>query len=234
MGSSRLMDQARDALRLHHYSLRTEQSYLHWIKRYILFHRKRHPREMGAAEISRFLTFLAVEKNVAAATQNQALAAILLLYKKVLNMEPGWVEDVVRAKRPRWRCSATSFAPSIARENRRRESPDRARAGQFSRPASWMSASGFSEKRREKRTQEQMALATFAETKVARGCRGRSAPLIQALTIVQIPTKLNATPAIRSITFPLIHCDSRLPAATLMAVASTSAAAAPRNTVSLP
>jgi hypothetical protein len=78
MGSSRLMDQVRDALRLHHYSLRTEQSYLHWIRRYILFHQKRHPREMGAADISRFLTFLAVKKNVAAATQNQACFAIVL------------------------------------------------------------------------------------------------------------------------------------------------------------
>ena len=101
MGSTRLMDQARDTLRLHHYSLRTEESYLHWIKRYILFHKKRHPSEMGATEISQFLTYLAVEKHVAAATQNQALSAILFLYKKVLNMNPGWVEDVVRAKRPK-------------------------------------------------------------------------------------------------------------------------------------
>ncbi len=101
MASSRLMDQARDSLRLHHYSLRTEQSYLHWIKRYILFNNKRHPADLGAEEISRFLTFLAVEKHVAAATQNQALSAILFLYKKVLNMDPGWVDDVVRAKRPK-------------------------------------------------------------------------------------------------------------------------------------
>jgi integron integrase len=101
MASSRLTDQARDTLRLHHYSLRTEQSYLHWIKRFILFHNKRHLREMGATEISQFLTFLAVEKHVAAATQNQALSAILFLYKKVLNMDPGWINDVVRAKRPK-------------------------------------------------------------------------------------------------------------------------------------
>lgn len=101
MESPRLMDQARDALRLHHYSLRTEQSYLQWIKRFILFHNKRHPQVMGKPEISEFLTFLAVKKNVAAATQNQALSALLFLYKKVLNMELDWIDDVVRAKRPK-------------------------------------------------------------------------------------------------------------------------------------
>ena len=101
MESPRLMDQARDALRLHHYSLRTEQSYLQWIKRFILFQNKRHPQDMGKPEISEFLTFLAVKKNVAAATQNQALSALLFLYKKVLNMELDWIDDVVRAKRPK-------------------------------------------------------------------------------------------------------------------------------------
>ena len=101
MGSPRLMDQIREVLRVHHYSLRTEQSYLHWIKRFILFHGKRHPREMGKNEISAFLTHLAVEKDVSASTQNQALSAILFLYKKVLNIEPEWVEGVVRARRPK-------------------------------------------------------------------------------------------------------------------------------------
>ncbi len=95
----RLMDQAREALRVHHYSLRTEQSYLHWIRRFILFHGKRHPREMGSHEVSSFLTDLAVNRNVSASTQNQALSAILFLYKKVLKLEIGWVDDVVRAKR---------------------------------------------------------------------------------------------------------------------------------------
>ena len=101
MGAPRLMDQVRDVLRVHHYSLRTEQSYLHWVKRFILFHGKRHPREMGKNEIAAFLTHLAVQKDVSASTQNQALSAILFLYKKVLNIEPDWIEGVVRAKRPK-------------------------------------------------------------------------------------------------------------------------------------
>jgi integron integrase len=101
MGNPRLMDQVRETLRVHHYSIRTEQSYLHWIKRYILFHDKRHPRDMGKQEIATFLTHLAVKQNVSASTQNQALSAILFLYKKVLNIEPDWIEGVVRAKRPR-------------------------------------------------------------------------------------------------------------------------------------
>jgi len=95
------MDQVRDVLRVHHYSLRTEQSYTHWIKRFILFHGKRHPREMGKNEIAAFLTHLAVQKDVSPSTQNQALSAILFLYKKVLNIEPDWIEGVVRAKRPK-------------------------------------------------------------------------------------------------------------------------------------
>ena len=98
MNPPRLMDQVRDAIRTLHYSLRTEHVYLHWIKRYILFHGKRHPREMGNAEVSAFLSHLAVERKVAAATQNQALSAILFLYKKVLKIDIGWVDDVVRAK----------------------------------------------------------------------------------------------------------------------------------------
>lgn len=101
MSSPRLMDQVRGALRVHHYSLRTEQSYLHWIKRFILFHGKRHPREMGEEEISAFLTYLAVKKDVAASTQNQALSAILFLYKKVLGLELAWLDNVTRAKRPK-------------------------------------------------------------------------------------------------------------------------------------
>ena len=101
MGRSRLLDQMREVLRLHHYSIRTEEAYLEWVKRYILFHDKRHPSEMGEKEISAFLTYLAVNKHVSASTQNQALSAILFLYKKVLNLKLEWMEDVVRAKRPR-------------------------------------------------------------------------------------------------------------------------------------
>jgi integron integrase len=99
MSTPRLMDQVRHALRVHHYSLRTEQAYIQWIRRYIFFHNKRHPREMGADEIASFLSHLAVNKHVSASTQNQALSALLFLYKKVLNVEPDWVENVVRAKR---------------------------------------------------------------------------------------------------------------------------------------
>jgi len=97
----KLLDQVRDAIRARHYSYRTEEAYVGWIKRFILFHRKRHPSEMGKSEIEQFLTALAVKRNVAASTQNQALAALLFLYKDVLECDPGWLHDVVRAKRPR-------------------------------------------------------------------------------------------------------------------------------------
>ena len=103
MGRSPLLDQMREILRLHHYSIRTEEAYLAWVKRFILFHNKRHPAEMGQKEISTFLTHLAVDKHVSAPTQNQALSAILFLYKRVLNLKLDWLEDVVRAKRPRRR-----------------------------------------------------------------------------------------------------------------------------------
>jgi len=96
----KLLDQVRDAIRVKHYSIRTEEAYVSWIKRFILFHKKRHPLEMGAAEIEGFLTHLAVDKNVAASTQNQALSAILFLYREVLEMDPGPV-DAVRAKKPK-------------------------------------------------------------------------------------------------------------------------------------
>src|SRR5215831_812798 len=79
----KLLEQTRDVLRLKHYSLRTERSYCDWIKRFIHFHQLRHPKEMGAAEISRFLTHLARVGNVSAATQNQALSALLFLYQQV-------------------------------------------------------------------------------------------------------------------------------------------------------
>lgn len=100
MDKPRLLDQVRDALRVRHYSIRTEASYLQWIKRFILFHHKRHPLEMGEQEITAFLTHLAVDKHVAPSTQNQALAAILFLYKEVLEQELDWMDGIVRAKRP--------------------------------------------------------------------------------------------------------------------------------------
>ena len=86
---SRLLDQVREKIRLKHYSIRTEQAYLDWIKRFILFHGKRHPENMGNAEVEQFLTHLAVERNMAASTQNQALNAIVFLYHEVLGQEAG-------------------------------------------------------------------------------------------------------------------------------------------------
>jgi len=96
----KLMDQVRDVLRLKHYSLRTERSYCDWIERFIRFHHLRHPKEMGEVEVSSFLTQLARDGRVAAATQNQALSALLFLYKHVLKQEIGWLDNVERVKRP--------------------------------------------------------------------------------------------------------------------------------------
>ena len=87
-------------MRFKHYSLRTEKAYLAWIRRFILFHRKRHPEMMGAPEVEAFLTHLAVVGKVAASTQNQALSALLFLYREVLGVEIGWLDDMARAKRP--------------------------------------------------------------------------------------------------------------------------------------
>ena len=100
MSKPRLIDQVREEIRVRHYSLRTEKTYIQWIRRYILFHDKRHPCEMGEKEISAFLSHLAVTRHVSASTQNQALSAILFLYQKVLDQKLDWLEDVVRAKRP--------------------------------------------------------------------------------------------------------------------------------------
>lgn len=96
----RLLDQVRQALRLGHYSSRTEEAYVHWIRRFILFHRKRHPAEMAEPEVTAFLTHLAVERSVSASTQNQALAALLFLYRHVLNLELHELGGVVRARAP--------------------------------------------------------------------------------------------------------------------------------------
>jgi integron integrase len=94
----KLMEQVQDAIRLQHYSYKTEKSYVGWIRRYIFFHDKRHPKDMGSAEIEAFLTQLAVEEKVAASTQNQALNAILFLYKEVLKQDLDLKVDAVRAK----------------------------------------------------------------------------------------------------------------------------------------
>lgn len=97
----KLLDQVRDLIRVKHYSIRTEQSYTSWIKRFILFHKKRHPKDMGKEEIEAFLTYLAVDLNVASSTQNQAFNALLFLYKDVLNIEFGDNINSVRAKKPK-------------------------------------------------------------------------------------------------------------------------------------
>src|SRR5437660_2265550 len=96
----KLLDQVRDVIRRKHFSVRTEQAYVDWIRRFILFHNKRHPQEMAEAEVTEFLTHLARDGKVAASTQNQALSALLFLYKDVLKTEIGWLQNVERAKRP--------------------------------------------------------------------------------------------------------------------------------------
>lgn len=87
----RLLDQVRNAMRARHMALSTEKAYVDWIRQFILFHGKRHPRELGNAEVSHFLTHLAVERNVASSTQNQALSALLFLYRHVLEEDFGWL-----------------------------------------------------------------------------------------------------------------------------------------------
>ncbi len=94
----KLLEQVRARLRLKHYSLRTEAAYIGWIRRYILFHHKRHPKDMGKQEVEAFLSHLASVLRVSASTQNQALAACLFLYREVLEMELTWLSDVTRAK----------------------------------------------------------------------------------------------------------------------------------------
>jgi len=96
----KLLDQLRDAIRLRHYSIRTEETYVQWVRRFIFFHGKRHPGEMGAPEITAFLTHLAVKEKISASTQNQALNAIAFLYRQVLKREMGELDEIVRAKRP--------------------------------------------------------------------------------------------------------------------------------------
>ena len=95
------MDRVRQALRMRHYSRRTEEAYTAWIRRYILFHKKRHPREMGAAEVSAFLADLAVRQRVSASTQNQALSGLLFLYREVLRAPLPRIEVAERGKMPK-------------------------------------------------------------------------------------------------------------------------------------
>src|SRR6185437_3763417 len=97
----RLLDQMRENIRLRHYSLRTERSYMDWVRRYVRFHGLKHPRELGAEHVTAFLSSLANQRNVSASTQNQALAAILFLYRDVMRVELPWLHELTRARRPR-------------------------------------------------------------------------------------------------------------------------------------
>jgi integrase len=99
-GTKRLIDRLRQEIRSRHYSRRTEKAYWYWIRYFILFHDKRHPAQMGPGEVTAFLNWLATERDVAAATQNQALSALLFLYKHVLGQALPWLDDMVRARRP--------------------------------------------------------------------------------------------------------------------------------------
>jgi integrase len=96
----RLIERLREAIRSRHYSRRTEKTYWYWVRYFVFFHGNRHPAQMGAAEVTAFLSWLATERNVAAATQNQALSALLFLYKHVLGVELPWLGQLVRAQRP--------------------------------------------------------------------------------------------------------------------------------------
>src|SRR5690606_6233344 len=96
----KLLDEVRRLIRTKHYSKRTEEAYCDWIRRFVLFHGKRHPKEMGAEEVQAFLSHLANERNVAASTQNQALSAVLFLYKEVLKVDLPWVGGFDRVQRP--------------------------------------------------------------------------------------------------------------------------------------
>lgn len=100
MSPPKLLDQVRHSARLQHLSLRTEQSYVAWTRRFVLFHQKRHPREMGANEVRQFLSYLATDREVAASTQNQAFSALLFLYRSVLRIPLPRIEQVERARRP--------------------------------------------------------------------------------------------------------------------------------------
>lgn len=100
-GSPKLLDRMRSEIRTRHYSIRTEESYLDWARRFILFHNKRHPKDMGAEEVRDFLSYLALERNVAAATQNQAKSALLFLYREILGAELPWLDEIIAAKAPK-------------------------------------------------------------------------------------------------------------------------------------
>ena len=110
----KLLDQVREVLRTKHYSYRTEQTYIEWIRRFILFHQKRHPKDMGADEVQTYITYLANERNIAASTQNQALSAIVFLYKYVLQKEMIFPSDIIRPGRPERLPTVLSHAEAMS------------------------------------------------------------------------------------------------------------------------
>ena len=97
----RLLDQVRNELRVKHYSIRTEKSYIDWIKRFIAFNSNRHPKDLGGEKIKEYINWLAISRNVSASTQNQALCSILFLYKQVLKSKIDWIDEIRWAKRPK-------------------------------------------------------------------------------------------------------------------------------------
>lgn len=110
----KLLDLVRQKIRMKHYSIRTEEAYVGWIKRFILFHDKKHPKDMGQKEVERFLSFLAVDGKVAASTQNQAFNALLFLYKKVLGLDVFTKIDAIRAKTPQRLPTVLTFEETMA------------------------------------------------------------------------------------------------------------------------
>lgn len=100
MASTRLLDQLRERIRYRHYSIRTEQSYVYWVRAFVRFHGMRHPRDMGGREVSAFLSWLAAERGVAVSTHKQALSALLFLYREILEIDLPWMTDIVRPKQP--------------------------------------------------------------------------------------------------------------------------------------
>jgi site-specific recombinase XerD len=116
--SLRLLDQLREVLRYKHYSLRTEEAYLYWVKFFVRWHGRngqvRHPRELGASEVQQFLSMLTTERNVSVSTHNQALSALLFLYREVLGVQLPWLDDVQRPTRPRRIPSVSTVAEVTA------------------------------------------------------------------------------------------------------------------------
>jgi site-specific recombinase XerD len=97
---SLLLEDVRRAIKARHYSPKTSEAYTRWIRRFILYHGKKHPKDLGGQEVSQFLSYLATDRRVAASTQNQALSAILFLYREILGIELPWLDEIVRAKQP--------------------------------------------------------------------------------------------------------------------------------------